>query len=88
MADLMFPFDPPEDWDLKSNFRWNPNPLKQRRSYLAVVEVVVLHVTMEKALQSNLFGRLGEECIKLVDRWDLESIRDYYELSLQGCEAD
>jgi hypothetical protein len=88
MADLMFPFDPLADWDLGSAIRWNPNPLKQRRSYLAVVEVIILHVTMEQALQSSLFGRLGEERIKLVDRWDLEYIRDYYELYLQGPEED
>lgn len=50
------------------------------KNYLVVVEVVVLHLPLEMAIQSGLFGGLGEEAIKLVDVADTETIQKYQEL--------
>ena len=86
MADLLFPFEPLPNWKKKRG-RWNPNPLKEWKSYLAVVKVVSLHITLEQALRTDLFGRLGEERVKLVDLGDRKRIREHYDLYLQGPQA-
>jgi hypothetical protein len=50
------------------------------KNYLVAVKVVVLHLPLEMAVHSGLFGRLGEEAIKLVDMADTETIQKYQEL--------
>lgn len=52
------------------------------KEYLVAVEVVVLHLPLEMVTQSDsgLFGRLGEEAIKLVDVADTETILEYRDL--------
>jgi len=50
------------------------------KDYFVVIERVKLHLTFEKILESGLFGRLGEECIQLVDPFDQDKIYKYFEL--------
>ncbi|KAH8812359.1 hypothetical protein F5884DRAFT_785183 [Xylogone sp. PMI_703] len=62
---------------------WN-NPafdlLKGGKEYTVTLQMIDLHVTLDQAIDSELFGRLGEERVKLVDADDEETILKYHEL--------
>lgn len=58
--------------------------LALRKDYLVTIETVKLHVSFEQVLESGLFGRLGEECIQLVDPFDKNQIQRYFELWQSG----
>lgn len=49
-------------------------------SFQCAITTVVFHLTREEAASSGLFGRLGEDLCQLVDVYDSEKIRRYYEL--------
>lgn len=50
--------------------------------------MVNLHVSIEQATSSELFGRLAEERVKLVDAADEESIQKYHQLWSSGPQED
>lgn len=55
--------------------------LEGRKDYLVCLKMVSIHVPMDRAIDSGLFGRLGEEPIKVVDALDdEETIRKYQQL--------
>jgi hypothetical protein len=84
-AELVHPFDPPpyygdtsEDFDL----------LDHRKDYLVTLRMISLHVDKDLAIRSGLFGRLGEERIKLVDPADKVAMIRYHELWAAGPRED
>lgn len=54
--------------------------LEDRKDYLVCLKMVSIHVPMARALDSGLFGRLGEEPIQCVDAFDQDTIRKYQQL--------
>lgn len=84
-ADLVHGFDAPfrlewarKDFDL----------LERRKDYLVTLKMVNLHVDMDQAAHSGLFGRLAEERVKLVDPADKETIQKYHQLWAAGPRED
>ena len=77
--------DPPRP-DLPPNKR--VDLFRGRKAYLVCLEVVSIHGTADQAINSGLFGRLGEEPIKMVDPFDEETIQRFYNLWRQGPEQD
>jgi len=62
--------------------------LEQRKDYLVTLMIVSLHVSVDQAASSELFGRLAEERVKLVDPADEETIQKYHQLWLSGPQQD
>jgi len=54
--------------------------LSSRKDYLMTLKIVCLHISIEAALTSELFGRLGEERVVLVPTADVERISKYRKL--------
>ncbi|KAH8799800.1 hypothetical protein F5884DRAFT_868907 [Xylogone sp. PMI_703] len=52
------------------------------------MDTINLHVDINKALASGLFGRLGEERIVLVNATDKERIQRYHNLWASGPQKD
>ncbi|KAJ5083914.1 hypothetical protein NUU61_008493 [Penicillium alfredii] len=51
------------------------------KEYLVCLEAVAIHIDKEKALDSQVFGRLAEEPIQLVHASDITRIRQFHKLS-------
>jgi len=96
-ADLVHPYDirpggyPTYNHFLYTEYKphfYNPNLelLSFRKDLLITLQVVCLHVSVEAALNSGLFGRLGEERIVLVPTADSETISKYHRLWEAGPE--
>jgi len=60
--------------------------LESHSHYLVSLMMVNFHVSIEAALASNLFGRLCEKRIVLVDATDEELINKYQALWVAGPE--
>jgi hypothetical protein len=84
-ADLLYPFDDPSrrGW-ITSDY----DMLARRKDYLVTLMMVNLHVSIDQAAGSGLFGRLAEERVKLVDPADEETIQKYHQLWLLGPQQD
>ena len=50
------------------------------KDYFVAIQRVTFHASFEQILESGMFGRLGEECIQLVDPFDEDKICGYFEL--------
>ncbi|KAH8820703.1 hypothetical protein F5884DRAFT_58522 [Xylogone sp. PMI_703] len=61
---------------------------EHHKIYLVTLEIINLHVSRSDAIDSGLFGRLGEEHVKLVDVFDRETISKYHELWLSPGQED
>jgi len=97
--DLIHPFgarlitkDDKEDSDSDSEEYGPPAPILDHlalwKDYFVTIQLVKLHVSFEQVLESGLFGRLGEECIQLVDPFDKDKIHKYFELWQSGPQQD
>jgi hypothetical protein len=62
--------------------------LEHRKDYLVTLIIVNLHVRVDQAASSGLFGRLAEERVKLVDPADEETIQKYHHLWSLGPQDD
>jgi len=70
------PSYPPFGTDMYLHFEM----LDIHKEYLVCVKMINLHVSLNEALTSGLFGRLGEERIVLVSTTDEEALQKYYKL--------
>lgn len=74
---------PTHTWFYDPNPEWKNMQLLAETgcgSHIVAVKTITLHISEEDALQSGLFGMLGEELVQLVDVMDTERIRAYHEL--------
>jgi hypothetical protein len=62
--------------------------LEARDSYTVTLKIITLHVKIDDALTSGLFGRLGEERVVLVDASNKVLIKRYYDLWNTGLKED
>jgi hypothetical protein len=80
-AELVHDFDPPSRFE---GSRKDFDLLEHRKDYLVTLRRVCLHVDVDQAARSGLFGRLAEERVKLVDPTDKDAIQKYHELWAAG----
>lgn len=74
MAELLHSLDP----TYSSTIPWKQfNLLEHGGSYFVTLKTVVIHMTSGQAIQSGLFGKLGEEKVKLVDALDTKTINQF-----------
>lgn len=62
--------------------------LGRQHEFSITLHTVNIHVTLRQAMKSGLFGRLGEERVRLVSATDSEAILKYYQLWLAGRRQD
>jgi hypothetical protein len=60
----------------------------KKTSYIVSLQIVNIHVTIDKATRSRLFGTLGEEHVIFVNPFDEQAFRKFRELWLQAPEPD